>query len=759
MKYISLFYILFLVVLTEPVNGQISGRIVDGSNQTPLPGATIVSRNGVIAITDSTGRFSIHPESYPVELKVSFIGYETEKRIFTSPESSVLFELRASNYLLGEVVVTAYDNRQKILESPADITLLTRKDLKLDNDVTIVPALNRVPGIYMHSGTYNTSRLTIRGIGSRSLFGTSKIRAYYEGIPLTSGDGETTVEDIDPNLIDRIEIIKGPSSSLYGAGLGGTLLIKSRSPAARERSLRYQVTGGSFGYIKNALSFDYGAGKHRLSANVNQIHSDGWRENNEFNRISSGVTYRSILSDKTRLDLIGNYINLKAFIPSSIDRETFENNPQAAAPTWKNAEGFEDYDKYLAGLGINHDFNEHSSLGAYFFLSGRGSYERRPFNFLEENTNATGVRAKYQYSREYDLFRLDLLGGLEYFIDFYKWQTIEIIDKEEGDLITDNKETRQNMNVFLKSDFTFPTKTYLTLGMNINRTHYRYEDIYSIDNEDNSGDYRFGTMFSPRLGITQPLNRNINIYINISHGFSPPALAETLTPAGSINPDIQPETGMNYELGTKGQVFRNKLFYDIVLFTMDIRNLIVARRTGDDQFVGVNAGRTMHNGVEISVNYDFLNPGRTSEGSLYGFLTYTLADYSFRDFVDGENDYSGNELTGIPGNVLNAGLSFQTQAGIYGSLIYQFVDEMPMRDDNSVYSDPYQLLNMKAGYSRQLSDHFALDIHAIINNLTDTHYASMIMVNASTFGGAEPRYYYPGLPRNYYLGADVTYRF
>lgn len=756
MRYIFI-YCLHLMMAVSSF-GQIHGIIVDASNQSPLPGATIMYGENEIAVSDSAGRFNLEATNFPTILQVSYIGYESKKISIRNRDLNVVVELVASNYMLGEVMITAYDQRQTVIESPGSISLISKKDLKLDNDVTIVPALNRIPGIYMHSGTYNTSRLTIRGIGSRSLFATSKIRAYYEGIPLTTGDGETTVEDIDPNLIDRIEIIKGPSSSLYGAGLGGTLLLKAKSPAIVDKSLKYQITGGSYAYLKNALSFDYGTKKHRLSANVDHIHSNGWRENNDFRRISLGITYKSYLSDKTRLDLIGNYIDLKAFIPSSIDRITYDSNPRAAAPNWKNAEGFEDYNKYLTGLALNHVITDHSEITANIFLSGRESYERRPFNILRENTRALGGRTKYQFNRNWSFMKMDLLAGFEYFIDFYNWETYEIIEKEQGDLLTDNNEKRENINIFFKTDFTFPTKTFITLGLNINRTHYTYQDIFSIDNEDNSGHYQFGTILSPRIGITQPLTKNMNVYINLSHGFSPPSLVETLTPDGNINPDIQPETGMNYEIGTKGQIFSNKLFYDVALFTMRINNLIVARRTGDDAFVGVNAGKTTHNGMEVTLNYDFLNPG-TTDKNFYGFLTYTLADYSFKEFIDGDNDYSGNELTGIPHHVLNTGIGFQTRKGIYGNIIYQFVDKMPMKDDNSVYSDPYQLVNLKAGYTKSISSRFGLELYGIINNLLDTHYASMIMVNASSIGGSESRYYYPGLPRNYYLGANISYLF
>jgi iron complex outermembrane receptor protein len=282
--------------------------------------------------------------------------------------------------------------------------------------------------------------------------------------------------------------------------------------------------------------------------------------------------------------------------------------------------------------------------------------------------------------------------------------------------------------------------------------------LFSIDGSDNSGDYSFGTTFSPRIAISHPVTPNIFVYGNISHGFSPPSLAETLTPSGSINPDIKPEQGINYEAGTKGMVFRNKLFYDIAYFSMHISDLIVAQRVGEDEFIGINAGKTINNGLEVSLNYNFL-PQSTRNTEFTGFITYTLANYTFKEFVQAGNDYSGNELTGVPKNVFNAGLAFRIRCGIYGNLNYQFVDEMPMRDDNSVYSDAYQLVNLKLGYLKRLSDHFEINIHGILNNIFNEKYASMISVNAASFGGNLPRYYYPGLPRNFFLGAEIRYNF
>jgi len=753
---VILFYILFLT----PANvfSQIKGLILDASNRSPLPGASIVLNDSTTITSDQNGAFLILPTSLPITITASYIGYEPSSLTLNEETEKVILELKASNYMLGEVIVTAYEGKQKIMESPGSIALLPQKEMKVDNDIYFIPSLNRITGIYAHSGAYNTNRITIRGIGSRSLFITAKIRAYYDNIPLTTGDGETTVEDIDPNLIDRMETIKGPSSSLYGAGLGGTLLIHSQTPTSQEKYIKYGITAGSFGYLKNDLSFEHGNDKNRLGILINKIGSNGYRENNNYNRFTTGINYKSFLSEKSTISFLSTYIKLKAQIPSSIDSITYMTNPTAAASNWAEIEGYEDNHKIISGLGFNHMFDDNSSLDASIFYTYRNSFERRPFNILEDHNNATGSRIKYNYKNQWDQYIFNIMVGGEFFIDFYNWQTFENDNKEKGDLLSDNKEYRENINAFFKADLTFPFKTYLTIGLNINRTHYDYQSLFAQDGSDNSGDYSFGATLSPRIAISHPVTSNIFIYGNISHGFSPPSLQETLTPSGAINPNIKPETGINYEVGTKGMTLKNRFFYDIAFFTMHINDLIVAQRIGEDEFIGINAGKTVNNGLEVTLNYNFIS-SISGNKELTGFITYTFADYIFKDFVEADHDYSGNELTGVPSHIINAGLAFKTVLGLYGNLNYQFVDEMPMRDDNTVYSDPYQLVNFKLGYSRSISKHFDIDLHGIINNAFNEKYASMISVNARSFGGNLPRYYYPGLPRNFFLGAEVRYNF
>ncbi|MEO1652961.1 MAG: TonB-dependent receptor, partial [Bacteroidota bacterium] len=286
---------------------------------------------------------------------------------------------------------------------------------------------------------------------------------------------------------------------------------------------------------------------------------------------------------------------------------------------------------------------------------------------------------------------------------------------------------------------------------------YDLTDLFVADSINQSGNYQFDLIFSPRVALNYRLKENLAIFAQVSHGFSPPGVEETLTPDGLFNPDIQPETGWNYEIGSRGHFFQQRFSYDISIYTMDIRNLLVARRTADDAFVGVNAGQTRHNGVEIDLRYHIL-PVKFGK-TLDLFVTYTLADYSFEDFVDAEQNFSGNELTGVPRNLFNAGLDFHCSCGFYGNLNFQFVDEIPLRDDNSIFSESYTLLNTKVGFQKRFWDHINIDLFLGIQNLSNESYASQVLINAGSFGGNAPRYFYPGLPRNYFGGFSLGFIF
>jgi iron complex outermembrane receptor protein len=249
-------------------------------------------------------------------------------------------------------------------------------------------------------------------------------------------------------------------------------------------------------------------------------------------------------------------------------------------------------------------------------------------------------------------------------------------------------------------------------------------------------------------------SENVRIFTVVSHGFSPPTLEETLMPNGQRNTSIKPETGWNLELGTKASVGKS-LYLELSAYYMKVKNLLVARRTAEDAYIGINAGATSHPGLEFKLDYKLIDKPMWST---YFRMNANLTRYRFSEFVDNRSDYSGNKLTGTPGATTNWMLETTHSKGFFVNLHYQTVGRMPIRDDNSIYSDSYRLANLMAGYEKSFKN-LSISLSGGIQNLLNTHYASMILINATAAGNQSPRYYYPGLPRNFKSMVSLKYTF
>lgn len=747
----------------EVAGQDIKGRVLDASNFQPLPQSSVLNPNDSTGtVTDDEGYFSLTlKQNRPVKLIIEHIGYTTKEVEIKEGEEFVRINMEAADTYLHEVVVRASHINEKYLNVPAAVNVIARKQLERNDETIIAPSLNLLPGVYMHSGSLNTNRITIRGIGARTPYGTNKIKAYFDDIPLASGEGEMALEDIDLSTIERVEVIKGPSSSIYGAGLGGTITLTSRAGHSDKSTVHAQILAGSNGLLRNVLQFTGGGNNSQIGLTYSNTHSDGYRQNSEYNRESVVITGKFYPNERSRLSITGTYTDLKAFIPSSIDAETFRTNPSAAAANWLAAEGFEAYDKASAGISYQYEFTNSIKNITSTFLSFRNANEPRPFDILRENTVATGVRSRFIAETKILQANTTISSGFEYFNDWYEWSTYENLYKQNpgngsiaGSILSDNAEKRHYYNIFAQINIDLSEKLFLQSGVNFNSTSYQLTDLYPADSIDQSGNYTFSNIWSPRLGLTWKLNSTHSIYTSVSHGFSPPSLEETLRPDGTINPDIQPETGWSYEAGSKSSWFDDRLLLEISLYRIEIENLLVAERVGPDRYIGVNAGKTLHNGLELMINSEVADGTRWS---VKPHLSASFMDYKFDDFVHDEQNHSGNDLTGAPSRIFNIGIDISSSSGIYFYSNYRHVGTIPLNDENSIYSDRYGLLNAKVGYRFNLLQSFVIDMNYGINNITDEKYASMVLVNAVGFGSSAPRYFYPGLPRNYYGSISLRY--
>ncbi len=715
--------------------------------------STFLSKNGRFKILNS-GTYQFSKEGF--QLLTRFLKKNKSYTIKLSPNFSQL----------DEIVVQGNYIPTRLRESTSSISFISTKAIERGNTININESLNRVPGVFMQTGALNTNRITIRGVGSRTLFGTSKIRAYYDNIPLTNGSGETSLEDFELGAISRIEITKGATSSIYGAGLGGVIQLLPKQANLNSSGIKNETTFGSFGLFKNLAHVSFSNDKNSLRLAYSTTSSDGFRNNNDYDRQSITLNSSHQLNRKSEVTILGLFSDLKAFIPSSLNENDFRDNPKSAAFTWAASKGFEDTQRGIFGVSFKHKFSESIIQNTSLFTSFRNSYEPRPFNILDESVFGYGLR--HSYSGQFNIHNklLKWHVGLEFFKDSYKYRTFENLYQDfpegtgsvQGIELSNFKEKRRYYNIFVEGRYSITKKTDITLGLNFNKTNYNLEDKFPISNSnpDQSGSFRFNGLVSPKLGLLFKANKDWNIFTNISHGFSPLSLEEVLLPDGQINNDLNPEAGWNFEIGTRGSLFQNKLIYNISAYRLAIKNLLVARRTSQDEFIGVNAGRTHHDGIEIDIVYNILN---TTNMQLSIFSNYTLNHYRFKDFIDGDNNFSGNKLTGVPSGVVNAGIDFNSTIGIYGNINYQHVGKIPITDSNNLFSDSYNLTNAKLGYRKTLTTNLQLNAFFGINNIFDEAYASQILINASSFGSSLPRYYYPGNPINYYSAVSLNYSF
>ncbi|MGD1946032.1 MAG: TonB-dependent receptor family protein [Croceivirga sp.] len=631
-------------------------------------------------------------------------------------------------------------------------------ELEQFSPIDFANGLNQISGLYVLSGALNTNRITIRGVGARTPFGTDKLRMYFNGIPVTNGTGVSAIEAYDFENIGRIEVVKGPKGTSLGANLGGALILNTKPPQIGKTLANNTFTFGSYNMVKNNFAFRHSENNFNINFSYNHLETDGFRQNNSFNRDGLLLTSSVRLNDKNKLDFLINHIDYDAGIPSTINATDFEEDPRRAAANWLAARGFEDNRYTLVGLSHSYRFNSNLRTTNSIFYTYLDHYEPRPFNILDEFTHGFGLRSL----TEGNLWNGHFTLGAELYRDEYNWQTFfnQFRDNDgngslQGQQLSDNKEFRSQLNLFGGYTFSITPKLEGQFGLNFNQTQFDFRDLFNTGTENTSAQRDFDPILLPSFGVQYQI-KNGRLFANVSRGFSNPGLEETLTPDGVINPDLNQEKGWNYEVGGSFSLLQNKMLLGLSLYQMSITDLLVAERIDEDLFIGRNAGETRHRGIELDANYRF----RIAQNwSVLPRLSYSYSNHTFVDFVDEGDDFSGNDLAGVPQHRINSGLTIRNTKGFVFNLTHQFVDEIPLTDSNTLFSDSFNTVNAQLRYRTDLGNHFGIGLNLGVNNLFNTNYAQSVLINAVGFGGAEPRFFYPGNGRNYFAGIQLNYRF
>jgi iron complex outermembrane recepter protein len=655
---------------------------------------------------------------------------------------------------LENIIVKAYENNRRLIDVAAPVSLTGQEQLNRFSNMSILPALNITPGVSMEERSPGSYRLNIRGSSLRSPFGVRDVKIYLNEIPLTDPSGNTYLNQLSFYNFNSIEIIKGPASSLYGAGIGGAMLIHTL-PVNWYKGISLAYTTGSFNTTSINANVKTGDADHENSFNYSHQTSDGYRSQGKMRR--DIATWESLLkvNDKQILHAYMSYSDLYYQTPGGLTRAQYDTNPKQARPSAGSQPGAVQnkaaiYQKiFIAGFSNEYRFNENwqnttSVYGSYtdFTNPGIRVYEIRKEPHF-------GGRSVFEYKKQIGGTRLQLNFGTEAQKGFFN-------TRDYGNKLgtADSLQSDDNINmwqymIFAQMDLKLPKGWIITGGASLNKSSLQF--IHLTSRPSTTQKRTFENKLPPHLAILKKITKDVSVYGSIARGFSPPTTAEMLRSDGLFGTNLQPADGMDYEAGTRGTLLHNKLYFDINVFFFDLKNTIVQRIDTNGVFYYVNAGSTKQNGIEVYTSDQLADNPHQFISSAKIWISYAWHDFHYGSFKQVSTDYSKNKLPGAAPQVVVAGIDVASKTGLYMNIRYNYTDRIALNDANSVYASSYNLMSTRLGYRRNFHGKIKAEIFAGADNLFDTQYSLGNDINA-----AAGRYYNAAAGRNYYAGLILT---
>ncbi|MFA5012775.1 MAG: TonB-dependent receptor [Ignavibacteria bacterium] len=683
-------------------------------------------------------------------------------------------QIDTSFYETEEVVITGTRTEKKIIDIPYSVNRIASTEWQVTRKQGVNEVLNLVPGVFFQSRYGNHDvRISIRGFGSRSNSGIRGVRILLDGIPESEPDGQTRIEAIDFTSIGNIEVVKGNSSSLYTNAPGG--VINFLSDVNFTKSFVVMDNDfGDFGLRKNALKVGINTGNSRFMLTSSYENYDGYREHSNEYQTRINSTYIAEISPRTTLKIFGYYVNGLIKLPGSLTLQDYNTNP-FQADTVALAYNLMRYTrKGRLGVTFNTKFGKNESNVLEF--TGYGTIKeltRTDRRFRIFNRNGLGATAKYiNYSKIGDRNN-EFTVGIDFFWQGGPMNYFNNVNGNKGDIVTAvGNEKLGNMGIYFLDQFSIiPYRLDFMFTGRYDRVSYTSED-WQQGNTDTS---RVFARFTPKIALNYKITSKIAAYTSFGLGFDTPANNEMSNyPTSSnqgfttLNPDIEPQNSVNFEIGIKGsskgiegKYFTNT-FAEVTFFHSLIEKEIIPFVIDEDYFYR-NAGKTRRIGVEAGFNTEIVK-GLTLKAA-YTFSKFEYIDYEaliiktapvFSQYTE---NYSNNVVPSVPEQLFSTELGYShsfnkyINAFIKGNLRY--TGSMFVNDKNvdSLKTTDYLLLGGQLGLSFNYNN-FNITAYAGVDNITDKKYVSFININDMS-----GKFYEPGPLRNFFGGVKLGYIF
>jgi iron complex outermembrane receptor protein len=649
---------------------------------------------------------------------------------------------------LGPITITATRVEKNIDEIPAAVSTVGQDEIQLGNEqLGLDESLAGVPGLFMLN-RYNFAqdlRASIRGFGARSSFGIRGIKIIVDGIPETLPDGQGSVDGIDIGSANRITVIRGPASSLYGNASGGAILVESeKGPLEPFASTR--ATFGDFGFRNMQLKTGGESGRFNYLVNLSDTTTDGYRDHSEYENTQLNGRFETILKGGSSLLATVHHTDQPvANDPGSLTESDAEDDPEQARAQNETFDAGEDLQQTRLGLLYKTSFSGGRDLETRVYNTQRDFSNKLPFQnggAVKLDRDFTGAGLKFTLQSDLAGRPNRLLMGVDYDRQDDDRRRFDNLSGTLGALTFEQNELVTSLGTYLQNETQLSDSVELTAGIRYDDIEFDVDDKFLADGDD-SGKVDLDQT-SPMVGISVGLGGETYLYATISTAFETPTTTEFANPdGGGFNQSLEPQESTNYEIGIKGQDEKQR--FELALFHIDVDNELtpfeLAAQPGRTFFE--NAGSSTRDGLELAYSRQFTQQ--------IGFsTTYTYSDFEFDRFTDADGDvFDDKQIPGIPKELLYLELSWFEENGFYATWDWTYTGELYADNANQTTVDSSQVSNLRLGYNGTFGD---LEVAPFlgVNNLFDEDYNNNIRINA--FGD---RYYEPAPERNAYIGISI----
>ncbi len=663
--------------------------------------------------------------------------------------SLFLAQQKDSVGLISEVRIDAYKKPTAFISSTKSVSVVSQNLLIQNPPERMLESINQIAGARMEERSPGSYRISLRGSILRSPFGVRNVKVYLDDFILSDASGNTYFNVISPGLIDRMEIYKGPEGGDYGAATGGTVLLKTK----RSDQISANLSAGSYGTFNESFDLSKQLGKHFVEVFQNYYQTDSYRKQAKVQRKQVFLKDHFKYSEKGLLKAMLMYSDLDYQTPGGLTLEQMYADRRQARPATKTIPGAKEQDAGIRNkmilAGLSHEFNITPEFSHFVMVQGSYVDFENPFitNFENRFEKNFALRTHFNYEKNGNSVSLAYRLGFEGGINDILVKNYDNILGTEGNPQNFDRLRNTSGFYFLSQKLNVDERLFTDISVSLNSNAYDWERQYP---REENGKVWFKNQWLPNFGVVYIIGKGFSIRGKIGKGNSAPTNEEIRSSTQQFNADLKPEFGWNKEAGIRKQ-FGNSIFLEGSYFDFRMKDAIVRRQNDAGQEYFVNSGETVQKGIEVlieSKNFDLKN----NVLSRFKFrFSGSFYDFKFKDYRQNENDFSGNDLTGVPKTTINSLLNLTFFRKLSVDYSHFYTSKIPLNDANSVWSDACLIGNVRFGLPVDL-DKTRLNLFLQIQNLYNEEYVLGFDINA--FGN---RYYNPAAKRNFVFGVKVDF--